>query len=406
MSRTCPTCAATYQDDVFFCGEDGHIVIQDQSDDDFDPRLGKQLGGYIVAARVADGAMGRVFEGRHPETKARVAIKVLHANVARDAVAVERFRREYETAGEMDNTYIVKVLEYGETDDGSYFLTMEFLEGDELSRVTAGGPLSLAKATRVVCQAALALDHAHSFGFIHRDLKPDNLFLCSTEDGPSVRILDFGSVKLQMETGNKLTAIGTTLGSPYYMSPEQAMGAADLDQRTDVFALGAIFYEMLTSKVAFEAANVAMILMKIMNEQPAPATTINAGCPAIIDDVIDKSIAKDKSHRYDSAGDFARAVTISLGLSDDLDKWASISEAELANALAATQPKSPKPFDAASISPSASAGQPGPKSAEGAKAMPLSSIPAPPSSSSATAMRLSLVVGAAAIVAAVIYLAM
>ena len=105
-----------------------------------------------------------------------------------------------------------------------------------------------------MCQAALAIDHAHSFGFIHRDLKPDNIFLCKGEGGDNVRVLDFGSVKLQMETGPKLTAFGTTLGSPYYMSPEQAMGKQDVDQRTDVFALSAILYEALTGKIAFEGA--------------------------------------------------------------------------------------------------------------------------------------------------------
>src|SRR5690242_4479477 len=106
--RACPSCAKSYPDAVFFCGEDGSITIQEQAKDDVDPRLGKQLGGYIVAARVADGAMGRVFEGRHPQTKARVAIKVLHSHVARDPVASERFKREYEAALELNHEHVVK----------------------------------------------------------------------------------------------------------------------------------------------------------------------------------------------------------------------------------------------------------------------------------------------------------
>src|SRR5262245_36474614 len=128
--RACPSCAKSYPDAVFFCGEDGTITIQEQSPGDVDPRLGKQLGGYIVVARVADGAMGRVYEGRHPVTKARVAIKVLHAHVARDAVANERFKREYESALELNHEHVVKVLEFGATDDKSSFLTMEYLEGE------------------------------------------------------------------------------------------------------------------------------------------------------------------------------------------------------------------------------------------------------------------------------------
>src|SRR5205085_2236810 len=217
----------------------------------------------------ADGAMGRVYEGRHHATKARVAIKVLHPEVARDAVAVERFKREYETDKEMKHPNVVRVIDFGTTADGLNFMTMEYLEGEELGNLRRrDGKLETKRMIRMVCQAAQGLDYAHSFGFIHRDLKPDNVFLCKGEGGETVRILDFGSVKLQMETGPKLTAFGTTLGSPYYMSPEQAKGLPDVDTRTDVFAIGAILYEMLTGKVASEAPTVAEILMKIVRHMP------------------------------------------------------------------------------------------------------------------------------------------
>ena len=332
---------------MFFCGEDGHIVIEEQSPDDFDTRLGKQLGGYVLAARVADGAMGRVFEGRHPENAARVAIKVLHEDVARDRVAVERFRREFESADEMDHPYVVKVLGFGATGDGSHFMTMEYLEGQELSKAMHGSePMPLPRAVRVLCQVASALEYAHSFGFIHRDLKPDNVFLCDSPDGPIVRILDFGSVKLQMETGSKLTAVGTTVGSPYYMSPEQATGAGDVDQRTDVFALGAIFYEMLTNEVAFEGPSLAMILMKIMNENPPPPSTISSACPVILDDVLERALHKNKDQRFGSAKAFADAVVKSVGLEHDGEYWANASEQELISALAAATPEKPKAFGA------------------------------------------------------------
>jgi len=212
VSRRCPNCGTSFPDAIFFCGHDGTITIQEQDPSDVDARLGTQLGGYLLVARVADGAMGRVYEGRHPETKARVAVKVLHADVARDTGAVERFKREFETANEFDHPHIVDVLEFGETPDRSWFLTMEYLEGEELGELLRrDGAMPPARIVRVLTQAAMALDHAHSFGVIHRDLKPDNVFLCRTDDGDSVRLLDFGSVKLQMETGPKLTAYGTTL---------------------------------------------------------------------------------------------------------------------------------------------------------------------------------------------------
>lgn len=359
MSRACPTCSRSYPDAVFFCGEDGTITVQEQEPSDFDSRLGKQLGGYIVVARVADGAMGRVFEGRHPDTKARVAIKVLHDNVARNNVSSERFKREYETAKEMNHPHVVKVLEFGATPDGSSFLTMEYLQGQELSKALADKARFMPneRVVRVVCQVASALEHAHSFGFIHRDLKPDNIFLCETPDGVDVRVLDFGSVKLQMETGAKLTAIGTTLGSPYYMSPEQATGAADVDQRSDVFALGAILYEMLTNKVAFEGANVAMILLKIMNETPPPPSSINGASPLAVDDVVDKAIRKDKKTRYAGTKQLAEGLLAAYGLSGDMDEWAKKPEREIAAALASATPPAPKPFGQ-SLAPAAKPAQP------------------------------------------------
>jgi Protein kinase domain len=328
VSRVCPTCRTAYPDAVFFCGADGAITLEEQSGADADPRIGQQLGGYIVVARVADGAMGRVYEGRHPETRARVAIKVLHAQVARDRVAVERFKREYD-----------------ETRDGSWYMTMEYLQGRELSKALAGKqPLPKAAIVRVLCQTALALEHAHSYGFIHRDLKPDNVFLCDTPQGPEVRLLDFGSVKLQMETGAKLTALGTTLGSPYYMSPEQAMGASDVDQRSDVFALGAILWELNTGKVAFEAPTVAVILMKILNESPPPASSLNRESPAALDDVIDKAIRKDKKTRYESVRALAQAALAAYGLPSELETWSGAPVSEIERALSGAVPPAPKPF--------------------------------------------------------------
>jgi serine/threonine-protein kinase len=352
VARSCPTCGKTYPDAVFFCGEDGTIVIQDQDAKDFDGRLGARLGGYVVVARVADGAMGRVFEGRHPETKARVAIKVLHKEVARDRVAVERFKREYETALELDHPHIVKVLEFGATSDGSPFLTMEYLEGEEVGKVLGRGkPMAHARIVRVVSQVALALEYAHSFGFIHRDLKPDNIFMCRTPDGDSVRILDYGSVKLQVEMGAKLTAIGTTVGSPFYMSPEQAMGRADVDQRTDVFALGAILYEMLTDKVAFDAPNIAKILLRIMHEQPVPPSSVRAETPRALDGVIDRALRKDKAERFASAREFADATIAAFGLSGRVEDWAARPAAEIEAELEKTRAKAAAPAVAPAAAP-------------------------------------------------------
>jgi serine/threonine protein kinase len=343
VARICPNpaCGKRYPDDAAFCGECGSINIEEGSD----PRFGQRLGDYIVVARVADGAMGRVYEGRHHQTRERVAIKVLHPEVAKDPVAVERFKREYETARDLADPHIVRVIEFGTTQDGSSYMTMEFLEGEELGKVLhRGQSLQPARLLRVFSQLALALDHAHSFGVIHRDLKPDNIFLCHGPEGDVARILDFGSVKLQMEAGPKLTAFGTTLGSPYYMSPEQAMGKSDVDQRTDVFALAAIMYECVTGKIAFDAVNVAQILMKIINQPIIPASQQAAGLPPRLDDVLDRGMRKDKKSRYGTATELLKDALDAYGLEPDVARWAGTSEPALAQALSAAQPPAAKAF--------------------------------------------------------------
>lgn len=350
VSRACPICRTSYPDAAFFCGIDGAITLEEPSGGKADPRIGQQLGGHLVVARVADGAMGRVYEARHPETRARVAIKVLHDQVAKDHVSVERFKREYDAAREMNDPNIVKVINLGDTPDNSMFMTMEYLEGRELSKALADKqPLPKATIVRVVAQIALALEHAHSFGFIHRDLKPENIFLCDTPAGSEVRMLDFGSVKLQMETGPKLTALGTTLGSPYYMSPEQALGQLDVDQRSDVFAFGAITWEMVTGRTSFEGPNVAAILSKILNESPAPASSLNRESPVALDDVIDKAVRKDKHRRYESARAFAEAVIAAYGLHGSLEQWAKTPEPEIAIAVGAAVPPPPRPYGSSLI---------------------------------------------------------
>jgi serine/threonine protein kinase len=397
VARFCPdaACGKKYPDNIAFCGECGKITIQEQPPDDIDPRLGQRLGSYLVVARIADGAMGRVYEGRHHETKARVAIKVLHAEVARDAVAVERFKREYETASEMKHPNVVKVIEFGATEDRSQFMTMEYLEGEELGNLLRrGGKVETPRLLRIVCQIALALDYAHSFGFIHRDLKPDNIFLCRGEGGETVRILDFGSVKLQMDTGPKLTAFGTTLGSPYYMSPEQAMGKQDVDQRTDVFALAAITYEALTGKIAFEAINVAQILMKIINQNPTPPSQL-AQLPGSVDDVIDKGLRKDKTKRYSDASSLAAGLCQAFGLSADAKHWAEASTSEIAAQLSSAQPPAAKAFGAQSEAPPPSRNAPQSLAPGGISVSSIPGMAANPS------MKVGIAVAALAVVALV-----
>jgi serine/threonine-protein kinase len=356
VSRRCPSCGTIYEDSISFCGKDGTINVHVQpADEEPDRRLGRRFGDYVVVMRVADGAMGRVYEARHASTRQKVAIKILHDDVAKDRIAVERFKREYETAKEIESPYVVRVIDFGDTGDGSFYLTMEFLHGEELGTLLRReGAQPVARVVRILAQFACGLEDAHSFGVIHRDLKPDNVFLVKGEAGDELRILDFGSVKLQMETGPKLTAFGTTLGSPFYMSPEQAMGKADVDNRTDLLALGAITYEMLCGKIAFDGPAVAQILMKIVNDMPAPLSSQRAGLPASLDDVIERALAKDKKKRHDGTVALAADVLGAFGLIAPggpvdraaIEAWGTKTVAEIEAALATSTPRAAQAFGA------------------------------------------------------------
>ena len=300
-------------------------------------RTGQRFGAYAIGAHVADGSMGAVYEAHHRETRERVAIKVLHPNIARDEVAAERFRREYETASSLRHANIIDVHDFGETEDGAEFMTMEFLDGEELRLLLdRQGALPPARTVRIVCQIASALQHAHRDGVIHRDLKPENIFLCSGANGDEIRILDFGSVKLQVESGPKLTMLGTTLGSPYYMSPEQAMGKRDVDPRTDVFALAAITHELATGEVAFGGDQIAEILHKIVSEDPPPVSIANPDYPWAFDAVVRKGLQKDKQERFGSSADLAQAMLESFGLDGDVERWARAPVEETQKAIAAS----------------------------------------------------------------------
>src|SRR5690606_15165712 len=210
---------------------------------------------YRIYRVVADGGMGRVYEALDGVERRAVAIKVLHRELQRDSVSVERFRREYAVGQSLHHPHIVHVLDFFPTEDQSHALVTEFLVGEELrGLLKREGGVSPGRVVRVLSQAALGLEAAHARGLVHRDLKPENIFLCRSAVGDDVKILDFGSVK-DTESREQLTVMGTAIGSPFYMSPEQAQGLDSVDQRTDVWALSAITYEMLSGRVPFQGSN-------------------------------------------------------------------------------------------------------------------------------------------------------
>jgi serine/threonine protein kinase len=338
--KSCPVCSRVYPDDAGFCPADGSelksaSVLPPQATDD--PRVGRKLAGrYEVRRVVADGGMGRVYEAIDKDNNSRVALKILHPEVAKDEVSLERFKREYEISSKLQpNEHIVNVYDFRRDEQlAAWLLAMEFLDGEELRYVIKrNGPLPPERIVRIFSQAALALDAAHARQLVHRDLKPDNLFLCGSRDGDHVKVLDFGSVKDKRDGAKKLTQLGTTIGSPFYMAPEQAQGLETLDARADVWALGAIAYECVTGVVPFEGNNGPSILLSILTKDPTPPSEKAAGLPLPpppgFDYVIEEALAKNPNIRTKSVGALADAIGKAFGLEGDHKEWATVPQADL-----------------------------------------------------------------------------
>jgi serine/threonine protein kinase len=313
--------------------------------DDSDARIGTAVAErYQVRRVVADGGMGRVYEALDLQQSRRVALKVLHADVARDSVALERFRREFDISQLLPHEHIVEVFDFQHLRDDSHVMVMDFLEGEELrNTLKREKTISPSRVVRMLSQIAIGLDEAHRRNLIHRDLKPDNIFLCGTREGDIVKLLDFGSVKDKSEGAKKLTVMGTTIGSPFYMSPEQAQGLDTLDARADVWALAAITYEALTGQVPFRGANGPAILLSILTKNPEPPSRAKlppgaAPIPSSLDDVLDEAFAKNVSMRVGSVGSLADRVGAAYGLKGNHRDWAYTPDRELADKIASAMP--------------------------------------------------------------------
>jgi len=328
-----------------------------------DPLLGVTVGGrYRVSRKLAEGGMGAVYEAEDLEAGGRLALKVLHAHLHRDADMVERFRREALAATAIGDEHIVEVRGFDMLDDGSgVYMAMELLEGRDLrALIQEEGPLPVARAVHVARQIAAALSAAHAKGIVHRDLKPENVFLVERDGDPDfVKLLDFGISKLQqtIEGVEELnpTKTGTTLGTPHYMAPEQAQAQKDVDHRVDVYALGVILFRMLTAQHPFDDASYPMLVLKICTDPPPPVRSFRADVPQGLQDAIEKMLAKDRAKRFGSAVEAAEAlapfaahdapVSLIAGRTTRERRAGALSKAHTPEALAATQAQKPPAFD-------------------------------------------------------------
>lgn len=263
--------------------------------------IGQRIGDYEVVARVGTGGMGAVFEAKHPVIGKRVAVKVLHPAFARDPTTLERFVNEARVVNAIGHPAIVDIFSFGKTDEGMPYFVMEFLRGRSVFDVLAqDGVFSIGRAIDLTCQLFEVLDRAHAAGVIHRDLKPQNLFVEEGPAGARLRVLDFGIAKsMTPELGQQLTG-SAILGTPGYMAPEQ-INSEPLTPRADLYSAGAVLFEMVTGRAVHAGSNVGQLLLKALHEEAPRASSVRPDLPPALDAYIARLLSRDPSRRPESA---------------------------------------------------------------------------------------------------------
>ncbi len=275
--------------------------------------VGQTLMNKLEVLRlIGAGGMGAVYEVRHLLTKHHRALKLLHPQFAKSPEVVARFVREAGVAGTLRSEHVVETFDAGQLEDGSAYVLMELLEGRSLAGLLEErGRLEAAHAARLVWQACEGVAVAHAAGIVHRDLKPDNLFVVRREDGrETVKLLDFGISKFTTgyEHAGTLTSEGSMMGTPYYMSPEQAKGAKDVDERADIYALGVILYEALTGLRPFDEDSFPALVIKIHTGEYRPVLDLRPELDPAMADVVHRAMHVDPAERFASARELQDAL--------------------------------------------------------------------------------------------------
>ena len=284
-----------------------------------DGLIGQTLGGtYRITRSIGRGGMGVVYEAVNVRIERRFAVKVLRVSRSDDQDNFDRFEREARIGSRLGHENIVQVIDFNHTEDGSPFLVMEMLEGTDLSEVLRKGRrLPLARAGNIFRQVGQALAAAHAEKVVHRDLKPENIFLCKRPAGGELaKVLDFGISKV-MDSSTMLTRGSAVMGTPNYMSPEQARGKIELiDHRTDILAMGTILHQMLTGQLPHRAPDALSVLYQVVDNDLPPLERFRPGLPPGLQEVVSRATHKDRELRYDSVEQMVASLATAMG-----DRW-------------------------------------------------------------------------------------
>ncbi len=340
-------------------------------------------GKYRLGRALGKGAMGSVWLAEHLTLHNDVAIKLINMEAAKNVHARTRFDREAQIAAKIRSAHVVKVLDHGVTEDDLPYIAMECLSGESLrERLRARKRLSLTETAKVVSHVCRALSRAHEVGLVHRDLKPENIFMAREDDGEIVKILDFGVAKVTdalATAGMDPTRTGMLLGTPYYMSPEQAQGLKSVDYRSDLWAVGVVAFECLAGKRPFSAPALGPLIAMILTASPPLLSKAapDADIPVELDAWLQKTLTRDPAARFANAKELSEAFMVAAGIADTMDGGFAAGPPRAAMASAPLGADSDSDDAATLMMPENIAPMGTVVMAEGAGAMPIGTVAMP-----------------------------
>ena len=316
MEKYCPRCFKRFDTDGQVCPDDGTNLVNLEEGD----LVGQELDNrYTIKGHVGKGGMGIVYRAEQHLIGRVVALKVLNKDVVKDETTVKRFLNEARVIASLGSEHTVTLYDFGVTQQGLLYYTMELLDGSPLSNIIRDGPpLEYPRACEIIFQTLESLGEAHDKGILHRDIKPDNLFIIKKGKSEAVKVLDFGIAKLVNEQGeSNITKTGMICGTPQYLSPEQVLGNKP-SPASDLYSLGIVLYEMLSGQPPFYSPTPMKLLMKHLNEIPPPVSVKNpdVSVPPSFNEFLEKSLQKDPHDRHASVEEFRLALRLAMERAD------------------------------------------------------------------------------------------